>query len=273
MAFAHSHGSDIYYERHGQGPAVLFCHGAGSNAATWWQQIPLFAQHFTCLIYDHRCFGRSDAPADASMTASLLDDVLAILDAEAIEKVSLVAQSLGGVTAVRFALRHPDRVWAFVSCDSPLAIDHPRMQENVKRFLATSEVSRVEDRALAQSFTNSNVELTFLYQQINRFNPAVFGSADRRSALSERLRSLMEPTFLLQTERLREISCPTLFVVGRHDPLVTPAVTREISQYVAESEFVEIDDAGHSPYFEQPETFNSVVLDFLRKHSPSVITL
>lgn len=273
MAFAHSRGIDIYYERHGHGPAVLFCHGAGSNAATWWQQIPLFARHFTCLTYDHRGFGRSYAPADASMTAGLLDDVLAILDAEGIGKVSLVAQSLGGVTAVRFALRHPDRVWAFVSCDSPLAIDHPGMQENVKRFLATSEVGKVEDRALARSFTTSNAELAFLYQQINRFNPAVFGSADRRSALSERLRSLMEPGFLLHTERLREISCPTLFVVGEHDPLVTPSVTLEISQYVAASEFVAIDDAGHSPYFEQPETFNSVVLDFLRRHTPDAIRL
>ena len=46
MPFVHSLGREIYYERHGAGPALLLLHGAGSNAATWWQQLPAFsAQH------------------------------------------------------------------------------------------------------------------------------------------------------------------------------------------------------------------------------------
>lgn len=62
MPFVTSHGRAIYYERLGDGPAVLFCHGAGSNAATWWQQLPAFAGRYSCLTMDIRCFGRSAAP-------------------------------------------------------------------------------------------------------------------------------------------------------------------------------------------------------------------
>ena len=62
MPFVRSHHRDIYYERHGAGPAILFLHGAGSNAATWWQQLPAFTPEYTCLTMDIRCFGRSAAP-------------------------------------------------------------------------------------------------------------------------------------------------------------------------------------------------------------------
>jgi 3-oxoadipate enol-lactonase len=59
MPFVRSQGREIYYERHGAGPALLLLHGAGSNAATWWQQLPAFSAHHTCLTMDNRCFGRT----------------------------------------------------------------------------------------------------------------------------------------------------------------------------------------------------------------------
>ena len=62
MPFVTSAGRRIYYERHGAGPAILFLHGAGSNAATWWQQLPVFSSRYSCLTMDIRCFGRSAAP-------------------------------------------------------------------------------------------------------------------------------------------------------------------------------------------------------------------
>jgi len=61
MPFVDSGGRRIYYERQGEGPAVLFLHGAGSNAATWWQQLPAFGARHTCITMDIRCFGRSVA--------------------------------------------------------------------------------------------------------------------------------------------------------------------------------------------------------------------
>jgi len=120
MSFVQAQGCRIYHERHGQGPALVFCHGAGSNAATWWQQIPFFSSRFTCLTLDCRGFGRSLARPDSLTWDALTRDLLAVLDAERIDRAALVCQSLSGGMGLRLALAHPDRVWALVSSGSPL---------------------------------------------------------------------------------------------------------------------------------------------------------
>ena len=112
MPFATSHGRAIYSERHGDGPAVVFLHGAGSNAATWWQQLPAFTAAHTCVTLDIRCFGRSVAPLQEFALPLFVDDVLAILDREHIARAALVGQSLGGMIGLQLALRHPARVAA-----------------------------------------------------------------------------------------------------------------------------------------------------------------
>lgn len=262
MSFARSSGVDIYYERTGAGPALLFCHGAGSNAATWWQQVPQFSRHFTCITYDHRCFGRSVAPLSQFRPEAFVDDALAILDAEGLPAAALVCQSLGGITGVRMAIRHPGRVWAFACCDSPLAINHQAMLANVARFLGEVQATELEDRALSESFVRNRPELAFLYRQINQFNPAVFREG-AGPGWGARLASLFEPSNLLETDALRQLRCPTLFVVGEEDRVVTPGVVRELSAYVPQSRVVEIPGAGHSPYFEQPQVFNAALMAFL----------
>ena len=59
----------LYYEVHGAGPAVVFAHGAGGNAMSWWQQVPRFARRYTVIAFDHRGFARSpcaDAKTDSA---------------------------------------------------------------------------------------------------------------------------------------------------------------------------------------------------------------
>jgi 3-oxoadipate enol-lactonase len=260
MGRAVSHGSGIYYEVHGDGPAVLFCHGAGSNAATWWQQIPEFSRNFTCIAYDHRGFGRSQDGGASFDPRVLVDDALAVLDAERIDRAALVCQSLGSVTGLRLALSRPERVWAFVPCSSPLGIEHARMQAGIARWTAGG-ITRVEERALGMNFVGAHPALVHLYGQIRRFNPS-------EESLRRRVAGLFAPEHLLPCSRLAALACPTLFVVGEHDPLVTPAIVRDLAQVLAGSRVVEVEDAGHSPYFERPATFNALVSSFLESCRP-----
>ncbi len=265
MPFVVSHGRKIYYERQGQGPALLFCHGAGSNAATWWQQLPVFARDFSCLTMDLRCFGRSVAPLDEFEFALFVADALAVLDAEGVGRAAVIGQSLGGMVGVRLALQHAERLWAFVASDTSLTVDHPALLEAMARRVTTAQALTVEQRSLGRWFIEQHPERAALYAQINHFNPSAhaFDSAAWGAAMA----SLMAPRNLLPMAALGGITCPTLFVVGSEDPLVPVEVMQAFAQQVKGSELHVVERAGHSAYFEKPAEFNENVLAFLKRHT------
>src|SRR5262245_33121085 len=98
-------GFRLYFERHGPelgsgAPVVLFAHGAGGNAMSWWQQVPAFADRYTAITFDHRAFGRSRDVEDGPGRMAFGTDAVALLDYLEIERVHIVAHSMGGRTAM-----------------------------------------------------------------------------------------------------------------------------------------------------------------------------
>jgi 3-oxoadipate enol-lactonase len=265
MPFVESQGRRIYYERHGSGPAVLFCHGAGSNAATWWQQLPAFMPRHTCITMDIRCFGRSLAPLQEFSLELFAADVVAILDREDIERVTLVGQSLGGMIGLKLALTQPARLAAFVACDSSLAIDHPVLLDTIAQRQVTQRAVTIEQRSLGRWFLEHHPDKAALYAQINHFNPSAYAipAAEWGGALA----ALMQPERLIPMKALPQVGCPTLLLVGSEDPIVPVSVMREVQGLVPDSELVVVDEAGHSTYFEKPEEFNRHVLDFIARRA------
>ena len=263
LALTVAEGRAIYYERHGEGPAVVFCHGAGSNAATWWQQLPLFAARHTCITMDIRCFGRSGAPLAEFSLENFVADTVAILERERIGRATLVGQSLGGMIGLAMALKHPDRLEGFVACDSSLAIDHPVLLETLAKRQITHRAVSIEQRSLGRWFLEREPAKAALYAQINHFNPSAHSL--EASEWGAALGRLMEPGRLIPLAALQKVACPTLLLVGREDPIVPVSVMHEVAGLVPDSELVVIERAGHSAYFEQPEEFNRVVLDFLAR--------
>lgn len=261
MPFLDRGAQRLYFECHGEGPPVLFLHGAGSNAATWWQQLPCFAARHRCVTTDLRCFGRSAAPLAGFGYAHFVDDVLALLDHLRLERVMLVGQSLGGMIGLRLALQHPARVAGFAACDSLLGVDLPALLQPFRDRPPAARGTQIEQRALGPWLRANDPARAALYAQINAFNPSAHGVP--AEAWQAAVRALTDPAHLLPLAAVDALALPTLFVVGHDDPLVPPAALAQVAARVAGSEFAEIAQAGHSAYFEQPETFNDRVLDFI----------
>ena len=91
-------GIDLYYEVHGDGPAIVFAHGAGGNHLSWWQQVPVFTRQYRCVTFDHRGFGQSPDIPNGPGSQAFVEDLNQLLDHLKIEHVALVAQSMGGRT-------------------------------------------------------------------------------------------------------------------------------------------------------------------------------
>lgn len=102
----------------GSGTPVVLLHGGGPGASAWsnfGRNLPVFADRFRTLMPDQPGFGRSDRPPVTGSYFTFAADALAALLSElGIDRVHLVGNSLGGGTAVRFALRFPERAGRLV---------------------------------------------------------------------------------------------------------------------------------------------------------------
>ena len=90
MPSTRNNNLEIYYETHGlteaSAPAILFAHGAGGNAASWWQQVPQFSVDHRVVTFDHRGFGRSKCAPDDFHVRHFEDDARAVLDAAGVDR-------------------------------------------------------------------------------------------------------------------------------------------------------------------------------------------
>ena len=268
MPSLQTNGAQFYYEEHGEGPAVVFAHGAGGNHLSWWQQVPVFSRKYRCVTFDHRGWGLSLDGQDAG-PAAFVDDLRALLDHLGIERAALVAQSMGGLTCLGFAIAYPQRVSALI-----MANTFAGMRREV--WLAADEGLRTGaravwdrrrrdgvKRALAPGFARSDREKAFLYKQIRLLNE----EGPNRLQTEERvlrLRALERaPEVAASREALAAIAAPVLFIGGEHDEVMPPSLMAVACNLVPGARMVVVPGAGHSVYFEQPQTFNRIALEFL----------
>ena len=245
-------GVELYYEVHGQGSPLVFAHGVGGNHACWYQQVCYFSRFYRVVTFDHRGFGNSRVDSEGPGRSAFVKDLRGLLDHLELPQTSLVAQSMGGGTCLGFTVRYPERVRALIMADTTGNINDPgpfndRVTANREK---TDNLSQLE-RVLAPGFDERDPAMAEMYLQINSFNVA-----DRFN-----MRGQVEP---VTREQLDKLKMPVLFLVGEEDALVPLDVVRMAHQMVPGSSLMEVTDAGHSVYFEQPEVFNHVIHDFLR---------
>jgi pimeloyl-ACP methyl ester carboxylesterase len=263
MPFVERPHAAIYYEVCGDGPPLVFAHGAGGNTLVWWQQVPIFARRYRVLTFDHRGFGRSRCEAGFEQGRHFADDLAALLDAAGVARAALVCQSMGGWTGMQFARAHPQRVAALVLSGTPAGVMTPKVLQALAAIgTAAAQMERVPawndaHPALAADVFERDPERGFLYAQLAGLNPPL---ALARLALHE---VMTEPAALAAW------SIPTLLLCGENDRIFAPDILADVAAAIPGARFTALPYAGHSPYFETPDEFNRVVAEFLARHWPA----
>lgn len=256
MPVVHLNGIDLYYELHGEGPAVTFLHGAGGNHISWWQQVPVFSQRYRCITLDHRNFGRSTDPEKLGSNR-YIEDLEALLDHLEVSRTALVAQSMGGLAALGYAVRHPERVTALVMADNWGWFD----DDEIRTQWNTLYLDGVEDPpvpgGMGKRYRSEHPRGAFLYQQIGALNPP-----------RDEATPFLSGGGVTRAD-VAALRVPTLWLVGAEDPTVPPEVVRRMHALTPGSEYVEVPGSGHSVYFEDAAAFNQHVGAFLDRHASS----
>jgi pimeloyl-ACP methyl ester carboxylesterase len=244
-------GGEIYYQSHGEGPAVVLAHGIGGNHAIWFKQIAPMAKTNRVIVFDHRGFGLS-RDLDGRGRDAFVEDLIALLDHLGVEKAALVGQSMGAGTCIGLALAAPERVAALAICDSLHGLTETA---EVKAIMdaartRTADMDQI-DRVLGEAARKADPALEMLYRQIASFN-----AVDRKT-----LAGSFQPR---PAAELADKGFPVLFLCGYDDILFPVEAVRLVQEEVPGSFLVEVNDAGHSAFLEQSIQYNDTILTMLQ---------
>ncbi len=256
---------ELHYEVTGTGPAIVFAHGLGGNQMSWWQQVGHFAARYTCVSFAHRGFAPSSMPAGGPNPADFADDLAALVDHLGLQRFHLVGQSMGGWTAIEYAMKKTGKLAGIVLCNTTGSLDFKLIPEPYLSRLAAWDT---QSRATAARLTASGIH-PGAGERMAREQPALhqlylhidgLGSALDKNALRPLLSALRKR----DPREIETIGCPVLCIVGDEDILIPPFAQAAIATLASNVRVKSIAGAGHSAYFENAREFNQHLEAFLR---------
>jgi pimeloyl-ACP methyl ester carboxylesterase len=264
-------GTRIAYLDVGSGPAVVLLHGFGGSMWHWEYQQAALAPHVRVITPDLPGSGVSDQPDIAYTPDEMVAFVRDLLDALAIQKASLVGNSMGAGVAIGMALTCPERVERLVLIGGlPRGVREKLTGPLVKTAVETSApVWLVElGNTLAGAWVTEDA-LAEIVHDHSRITPAVVDRSLRNRRRPGLIRAAMATADSLPlwengfARRIGAIRQPTLVLWGEHDEVFPPAVGRELQASIRNAAFALVPAAGHLTQWEQPDTVNRLLLTFL----------
>lgn len=253
-------GAEMAFDVRGQGPAVLFLHAFPLGLYMWDAQVAALEKTNGVVRFDARGFGASP-PGEALLTMErIADDAAALLDHLSIETAVVAGCSMGGYAALAFARRHPRRLGGLVLQDTRSGADSPEARKG--RAELAEKVLKEGAQAAADAFLPKLVGETTKRERpalVETLRAAILatsprGIADALAGLAARADS---------TPSLREISVPTLVVVGEEDVITPVAESEAMVAAIAGARLSVIPRAGHLANLESPAATNAALLGFL----------
>lgn len=257
-AYAEVPGARLYYiDTGGSGVPVVCMHAATGSSQSWEHQIPAFtAAGYRLIAFDRRGRGRTEVvPESGPQPGSGADDLRALLDVLGLERVHLVGTAAGAFATLDFAVSWPERLRSLVAANSIYGIEDPEFVALTTGLRPQPQFNALppDFRELGPAYRAANPEGVRRWLAIEHSGqpPVPLPSQRTRNRLTL---ALMET-----------IALPTLLITGGADLYAPPPVQQLLAARIKHAETLIIPEAGHSAYWEQPETFNGAVLAFLQR--------
>ena len=205
--------------------------------------------------YDRRTWGRSVPTNPEHQPGFPGDDLHALLESLSLERVHLVATAAGGITALDYALTHPQRVRSLVAANTIGGVQDEAYLE-VQRRLRPSEIQNlpVELRELGPSYRGTDPDGASRWLEIELAS---------RPGGAVPAQPLRDP---ITYARLQTMQVPALILSGEADLLSPPALMRMLAAHIPTSRFVSLHEAGHAGFWERSQVWNGLVLEFIARH-------
>jgi len=249
-------------------PDVIFIHGLGGCWQNWLENIPHLAQTRRVLALDLPGFGASQMPAEKITISNYARTVVEFADAVGLEGPFVpVGNSMGGFVAAELGINHADRLHEIVLVAAAgISITNLRRRPLLTSARITAAVTNIalaRSEALAKRPRSRHLLLSFVLRHPTRIKPDLAHQLMQGAGRPGFIPALDALTDYDFRDRLPDIKNRTLLVWGRCDNLVPVEDADEFERLIPDSRKIILEDTGHVPMIERPETFNDLLIEFL----------
>ncbi len=235
-------GARIWYATYGYGAPVLLLHGGLGHSGNWGNQVPaLLASGYRAILIDSRGHGRSTRDARPFMYEQMASDVLAVLDALALEKAAVVGWSDGACIALILAMQAPACVAGvfFFGCNMDPS--------------GTKEIS------------DSAPILNRCFSRHARDYAALSATPDDFKAFAEAVGLMQATQPNYGVDDLAAVRIPVTIVQSEHDEFIKHEHAEYLARSIPGADLVILPGVTHFAPLQRPEQFNATMLTFFRR--------
>lgn len=254
-----AHGDiETAFHEAGEGTPLLLLHGFTGSKLDFHDEIARLASAHRVIVPDNRGHGESTKAGEYSVS-TLVADLESFVEAMGLKDLHLLGHSLGGMVAMRYALRRPERLGSLILMDtSPAPMNMPaKLRESFARSLETMGVQgmieMMKARPAPQQIQNgidalgADEHWRRIEQKLTQMDPAAF------HALGMELSGIADVI-----SQLTQLRLPTTVIVGEaDDPFIEPS--RMMAKAIPNAVLEIIEDAAHSPQYENRDAWRRAI--------------
>jgi len=246
----------LYFEEHGRGEPIVFLHGFTLDHRAWGPQVKFFSANYRVIIIDSRGHGKSDAPETGYGRDFRIQDLLELFQHLKLEQAHLVGLSMGGSTAIGFALKYQSMLKSLTLVSTGAA-----------GFKPGRKVARVDELAKSEGVESARkqwLDWNMIYykgkhqdvgkllkKMIEEHSGAIWADAKRGNYPKT-----------IDLEHVHKLTVPTLIIAGGKDKIFVP-LSEELHRRIKKSQLIIMNGAGHILNLEFPQEFDKILSNFL----------
>jgi 3-oxoadipate enol-lactonase len=262
MPKIHVNGIDLFYDIKGTGTPLVLIAGFDCDSSYWSAVVPALVNKYQVIRLDNRGVGKSSAPDSPYSIKQMADDTAALLNYLGITKVHVAGHSMGGQIAQELAISNPEIVKSLILLSS-WAKGNAKFNSLIEMFGNLSnhlEAITYQKTLLPWMYTedfysDGRIEEIITIIEYYPFLPTPHVIYHQSRAI------LNNDT----SDRIRNIVCPTLVVVGKEDILTPLTFSKQLVDGIPNAELVVIQCSGHGFLVESADAVVKVMLQFLAK--------
>lgn len=256
MPFAQLSFGRMYYEEKGGGTPLVLLHGFSLDHRMWSPQVDFLARRYRVILPDARGHGRSESPSTGYSRADRVNDLVELVDNLGLEAFHLVGLSMGGSTAIGYALRQPERLKSLALVSTGAAgYGVSRKFEKLNQVAREKSVDEARRRWMDWSLAWYKGKL----QDVGEFMESMMKEYDG-SVWADPMRGKYPREDDLS--RVHAVDVPTGVFAGALDK-VFAELAEMLHERMPTSRLKIYPEVGHMVNLEIPDEFNSDLLEFL----------